>query len=249
MSVLKPAWLFKAPMQRVICHWTAGGYEVSSTEKNFYHFLIGWDGSKAYVERGDCDIDDNLSTGDGIYAPHTGGLNTGSIGVSVCCMAGARQSPFYPGSYPMRKEQWELMAKVVAELVSFYGLPVDKQHVLQHGEVQSVYGINQDGKWDCLVLPWDVSKSPLRVAEDFRAVVRSFVTAQPVVQPVLHHAKLFFLKSKGVGRSFVDGKEASSAHVALEMNNGKISAAKVAGIALNPDLIESVTVDVVYREK
>jgi uncharacterized protein YgiM (DUF1202 family) len=70
-------------------------------------------------------------------------------------MAGAQERPFDAGRFPMKKEQWEAMAEVAAELCKFYLIPVTPKTVLGHGEVQKNLGITQRGKWDPMVLPWD----------------------------------------------------------------------------------------------
>lgn len=106
-------WMPDAAMPRIICHWTAGGPKATNLDRQHYHILIEDDGD---LVRGRFSIKDNESTADGVYAAHTRGLNTGSIGLAVCCMAGAQESPFAEGSHPMTERQWQVMAKAVAEL-------------------------------------------------------------------------------------------------------------------------------------
>ena len=161
-------------MKRVICHWSEGNYKANSTDIEHYHILIEGDGS---VRGGDHTILDNVSTSDGNYAAHTLGTNTGSIGVACCCMVGCQESPFKPGSQPMKKSQWDVMVKVVAELCQFYGIPVTPTTVLGHGEVQANLGIKQKGKWDPMVWPWDTSKTRKQVGVALRQQV-SAVLAQ-----------------------------------------------------------------------
>jgi len=155
-------------MKRVICHWSEGNYKANSTDIEHYHILIEGDGS---VRGGDHTILDNVSTSDGNYAAHTLGTNTGSIGLACCCMAGCQESPFKPGSQPMKKSQWNVMVKVVAELCQFYGIPVTPTTVLGHGEVQANLGIKQKGKWDPMVWPWDTSKTRKQVGAALRQQV------------------------------------------------------------------------------
>jgi peptidoglycan hydrolase-like protein with peptidoglycan-binding domain len=161
-------------MKRVICHWSEGNYKANSTDVEHYHILIEGDGT---VRGGDHTILDNVSTSDGNYAAHTLGTNTGSIGVACCCMVGCQESPFKPGSQPMKKSQWDLMVKGVAELCQFYGIPVTPTTVLGHGEVQGNLGIKQKGKWDPMVWPWDTSKTRKQVGAGLREQV-SAVLAQ-----------------------------------------------------------------------
>lgn len=169
MSLIPRDWLPACRMKRVICHWTAGGYKATSFDRVHYHILIEDDGR---LVRGTHSIADNVSTADGRYAAHTRGCNTGSIGVTVCCMAGAQASPFHPGSSPMTLKQWETMAQVVAELCRFYAIPVTPQTVLGHGEVEVYLGIPQHGKWDPMVLPWAPEMSRSLVGNYLRSLVQ-----------------------------------------------------------------------------
>jgi len=140
-------------MQRVIVHWTAGSYTVSSTDRESYHIIVGGDGQ---LVRGDNSIKANVSTSDSDgYAAHTKNCNSGSIGISAACMAGAIESPFNAGGYPLRQVQWDTLAAVAADLCRSYSIEVSPTTVLQHGEVQANLGIAQSGKWDINVLPWD----------------------------------------------------------------------------------------------
>lgn len=164
-----PSWLPACVMKRIVVHWTAGGYKASSLDRQHYHIMVEGDGS---LVRGDHSIADNTSTADGRYAAHTRGLNTQSIGISACCMAGARERPFYAGTAPMTQVQWLTMAKVAAELCKRYNIPVTEKTVLQHGEVQVNLGVAQAGKWDCNRLAFAPSMTPAEVHDNFRALVR-----------------------------------------------------------------------------
>ena len=170
MNIVPSDWMPNCSMKRIILHWTAGSYEASSIDLAHYHILIEGDGN---LVRGSHSINDNVSTADNIYAAHTFMLNTGSIGVSVCCMAEAEESPFDAGSSPMLKMQWDTMTQVVAELCQFYDIPVTPQTVLGHGEVESTLGIDQGGKWDPVVQPWNLNLSKQEVGDQFRSLVTS----------------------------------------------------------------------------
>lgn len=172
MPLIKKDWLPSCSMKRVICHWTAGAHRASQLDKLHYHILIEKDGK---LVRGTHSIEDNVSTGDGVYAAHTLGTNTGSIGVAVCAMAGAIESPFTPGATPMLEIQWRTMAQVVAELCRFYQIPVTPRTVLGHGEVQANLGIEQKGKWDPLILPWDPAMGRTQVGNFLRSLVQNFL--------------------------------------------------------------------------
>jgi len=174
MSLLDGRRLTDARMQRIITHWTAGAHNPSSLDLKHYHVLIHGNGDISY---GTHKISDNESAADGVYAAHTRGTNTGSIGVSVCCMAGARERPFDAGRHPMTRRQYAVMARVVAELCDRYEIPVTRETVLGHGEVEANLGVRQKGKWDPMKLPWDPDRSSRSVGNDFRARVADALAA------------------------------------------------------------------------
>lgn len=170
-SVVPVSWMpevFPAP-HRIIIHWTAGAYKANAIDRAAYHILIEGDGK---LVRGTHSIADNTNTGDGKYAAHTLGSNTGCIGVSMCCMAGCVERPFRAGEYPLMEVQWDVMSRVCAELALRYGISVLPRTVLGHGEVQTNLGIKQKGKWDPLVLPWDTKLSYMQVGAYLRACVQ-----------------------------------------------------------------------------
>ncbi|MCP2727690.1 monofunctional biosynthetic peptidoglycan transglycosylase [Limnofasciculus baicalensis] len=174
MTVIPKKWMPTCSMKRVILHWTAGGYKASVIDKSHYHILIEDDGK---LVKGTHSIKDNVSTEDNVYAAHTKGLNTGSIGISVCCMAEAIETPFEAGYFPMTKIQWDKMAQVVAELCYFYNIPVTPETVLGHGEVEAILGIPQTGKWDPMILPWNSDLSKTEVGKEFRDLVKQKISA------------------------------------------------------------------------
>ena len=175
-NLVPESWLPDAPMNKVILHWTAGSYRAGGLDKFSYHILIEGDGK---LVRGTFSIADNVSNlvwNPRSYAAHTKGTNTRSVGVSACCMAGARNSPtFSAGTAPMLELQWNRMVEVTAQLCTRYSIPVTDRTVLGHGEVQKNLGIAQSGKWDPMVLPWDLGASKEEVGERFRSKVKSLL--------------------------------------------------------------------------
>jgi len=177
------AWMPAAKMQRVIVHWTAGGHKASANDKSHYHVLIEGDGA---VIRGTPSIKANerspLPKG---YAAHTLACNTGSIGVSMCCMLGAVESPFKAGPAAMTEAQWDEMIEVVADLCIRYGIPVTPKTVLSHAEVQTNLGIKQRGKWDVARLAFDPATVGAKACGDLmrRQVAGAIDTAkgEPVI--------------------------------------------------------------------
>ncbi|AWM23457.1 peptidoglycan recognition protein family protein [Sinorhizobium fredii] len=144
-------WLQPVKMTRIIAHWSAGAYRASELDKEHYHFIVEGSGN---VVRGDHSVADNVNTADDDYAAHTRGCNTGSIGVSLACMAGAIESPFNPGKFPMTEAQWHRAMDVIAHLAGFYKIPATPKTILSHAEVQVNLGILQRGKWDFTRLPF-----------------------------------------------------------------------------------------------
>lgn len=152
-GIVPAGWMPAAKIARVICHWTAGTHTPSAFDKSHYHLLI--DGSGKLV-RGTPTIDLNsLPKAKAGYAAHTLNCNTGSIGISLCGMAGAVERPFDPGKYPLTPEQWGTLIKACADLCGHYGIPVSPKTLLSHAEVQVNLGIKQRNKWDIAVLPFN----------------------------------------------------------------------------------------------
>ena len=117
-------------MKRIILHWTAGTYFPNSTDLSHYHYVIDKNGK---VYNGKYKPEDNENCNDGKYAAHTGGGNTGSIGISVCGMAGFN-SRNNPGRYLIAQKQMEAAFKLCAELCKRYSIPITNQTVLTHYE-------------------------------------------------------------------------------------------------------------------
>lgn len=158
-------------IKHIVVHWTAGGYKANSKDKASYHILIEGDGNIVY---GDNKITNNIPPlKAGKYAAHTKNLNSYSIGVSMCSMAGAVESPLNYGSAPLTKTQWNKMIEVVAELSKKYNVPVSDQTILTHAEVQPNLGVKQNNKWDITVLQWDPkTKGHRAVGDKLRAEVK-----------------------------------------------------------------------------
>jgi N-acetyl-anhydromuramyl-L-alanine amidase AmpD len=156
-------------LRRIIFHWTAGTHVVSSVDRRHYHFIIAGDGSTV---DGIHKPEDNISTADGHYAAHTRSLNTGSIGVAVAGMNGAKERPFSAGGFPMREIQIDALVRLLAHLCAKYRIPVTPQTVLSHAEVQPTLGITQAGKWDISWLPgMNATQDPVAIGNIIRGRV------------------------------------------------------------------------------
>jgi hypothetical protein len=116
----------------------------------------------------------------GQYAAHTLNCNTGSIGVAVAAMAGAVERPFNPGKAPITPAQVEGLVKLVRDLCRGYGIPVTRETVLSHAEVQPTLGIKQRGKWDIAWLPgMDAPGDPVKVGDHLRGLIAAAAPPKP----------------------------------------------------------------------
>lgn len=151
---------------RVIMHWSGGRHSASELDRTHYHFVVEGDGT---VVTGIPRPEDNISTNDGKYAAHTLSLNTGSIGVAMACMAGAKESPFSWGSAPITEAQVTAMCTLVKQLCTRYGILITRETVLSHAEVQPTLRVKQRGKWDIACLPGDTFvRDPVKVGDILR---------------------------------------------------------------------------------
>lgn len=117
-------------MKRIIIHWTAGGYYPTEYEKEHYHYLVDKEGK---IHNGKFKPEDNEICKAGKYAAHTGGGNTGSIGVALCAMAGFK-SQASVGKYPIVKKQFESAMEFCASLAKKYGIAITPHTVMTHYE-------------------------------------------------------------------------------------------------------------------
>lgn len=179
--VIPSAWMPAATMKRIIVHWTAGTHTATEFDRGHYHILINSDGK---LVRGIPPISGNSqSKPKGAKASHTLNCNTGSIGVSLCCMGDAVESPFNAGRWPLTRAQWDALMPVLADLCDRYGITISPQTVLSHAEVQSNLGIKQRGKWDIARLAFDLTvKGPKACGDIFRKRAESLMAQKRAVK-------------------------------------------------------------------
>lgn len=173
-------------MKRIILHWTAGANRASKEDRAHYHFIIEGDGSVVEgVHKPEINEVIRQPNDISTYAAHTRGCNTGAIGVSLAAMRDAQERPFYPGPSPILPEQVQAMAQLVADLCQRYSIPITKETVLTHAEVQPTLGIKQRGKWDIAWLPgMRQAGDPIEVGDRLRALIRSRMRpVQPQADP------------------------------------------------------------------
>ena len=114
-------------MKRIIYHWTAGTYKPNTTDLLHYHYVIDDNGN---IFDGVYSIEDNENCLDGVYAAHTGGGNTGSIGIAFAGMFGF-QSKEKPGRYPLTAKQLEAGWELGAKLIKKYKLNISDPMCIQ----------------------------------------------------------------------------------------------------------------------
>lgn len=165
-------------MKRIIWHWTAGAHSPNAVDREAYHFLIDGAGK---IHAGDHVPEDNLDCTDDRYAAHTGGANTGAIGIALCAMAGASDKPFRIGRYPVTLAQVDALVALSGRLCREYGIPVHLDTVLSHAEVQPTLKIPQAGKWDIRWLPGMEHKlhDAVTIGNHLRARVRAWMQDVP----------------------------------------------------------------------
>lgn len=158
-------------LKRIILHWTAGADGVIPVEADSYNFIVGRDGK---VTPGSHPPEAQIPPlKPGKYAAHTLNANSNSIGVSLDAMAGAVERPFNAGRFPITEVQVDAAAKLVADLCKKYRIPVTRETVLSHAEVQPTLKITQRNKWDITWLPGMTSvKDAVEVGDILRDKVR-----------------------------------------------------------------------------
>lgn len=138
-------------MKRIITHWSAGAYYPNQTDLEHYHFLIDKDGK---IHKGKYKPEDNENVNDNIYAQHTGGGNTGSIGVAMCGMYVPKNIPITQTKYPLTKIQCERCFKLIAELAKKYKIQITPDTVMTHYEFGLKHpNTSSAGKIDIIYLP------------------------------------------------------------------------------------------------
>lgn len=142
-------------MKRIVIHWTAGGGMPNDTDKEHYHYLVDI-GGRFYC--GKFKPEDNLvckndKTGKPMYACHTGGGNTGSIGVAFCGMRNFKNRENI-GDCPITRIQFETVMQLCAEICKKYHITVTPQTVMTHYEFGKSHPKSSSaGKIDIVYLP------------------------------------------------------------------------------------------------
>lgn len=159
-------------MKRIILHWSAGSYKPNSTDMAHYHYLIDGEGE---IKEGFCKPEDNLNCNDGRYAAHTGGDNTGSIGIALCGMYGYSYNGkiLKLGEYPLKQIQFERAYELCAQLCKKYALDINPITVMTHYEFgKRNPQTSSAGKIDINFIPYNPTLKPDEVGDFIRNKVK-----------------------------------------------------------------------------
>ena len=139
-----------AKLTKIVLHWSGGTYHPNQTDLQHYHYLIDKNGK---IYEGKYKPEDNENCTDGKYAAHTGGCNTGAIGVSFCGMYNYIDRNRI-GNYPLTATQIEAGFKLCAELCKKYNIPITEKNVFTHYEFGKLNPKTSSyGKIDITYLP------------------------------------------------------------------------------------------------
>jgi hypothetical protein len=141
-------------LNKITIHWDAGHLkptlEALQDEGMFYHFLVDGVGK---IHNGKFKPEDNISTGDGKYAAHCGGGNTGNIGVAFCGMYNFTSIKSL-GKELLTQVQCEAGFKKIAQLCKQYKIDPTPENVFTHYEFgQAHRDTTSYGKIDITYLP------------------------------------------------------------------------------------------------
>lgn len=151
----------------LVAHWTAGADGLNQLEQDSYNEIVFNDGTWA---EGSFPFEAQIPPlRPGQYAAHTLNGNSCRGGIAIDAMAGANERPFRWGSNPMTELGIKALVNRLAVNAIKYGIPVTRQTILTHAEVERNLGIKQRNKWDIMVLPgMDRVDDPVVVGDELR---------------------------------------------------------------------------------
>lgn len=121
---------------KIYLHWTAGHYGQFYDD---YHVNIDVDGALYATAKDLAEV-----------KAHTWRRNSGAIGISLACCAGA--TPKDLGDEPPTDMQIECLAQVLAVLCTCMNIPLDGANVMTHAEAANLDGYGPDTTWE----RWDL---------------------------------------------------------------------------------------------
>lgn len=184
-------------MNRIVMHHTGGEYTPNGLDKRAYHRLTTGDGE---VINGQFPISANApgKLVSGAYAAHTASLNGGSIGSSLCSMAKALWSNPKGSTAAFPKPgQVDAFLLDIAKLSKEYNIPVTRETILSHAEVEPTLKVKQSGKWDFDYDIWGKSavRNAIAIGDELRKEISRQISYLPVTyKPPVNSAQLPILK-------------------------------------------------------
>lgn len=196
-------------LNRLIMHHTAGGYVPNATDLRAYHGVTDGDGHRhagVFPEAANSPANGVLRSG--AYAAHVLGLNSGSVGEAMACMAGAEWAR--PGAcrYFPRPEQVDGFLRTVANQCRRFGIPVERKTCLTHAEVEITLGVRQRNKWDFDYDPrgsnW--TRDPVAIGDELRAEIALLVGASSEQIQRPHHKSRPTLRRGDRGQDVIEAQ-------------------------------------------
>lgn len=193
-------------VNRIVMHHSAGWHAPSALDRQHYHRIVGGDGT---VVSGSFPISANAigrKLSPGAYAAHTLNLNGGAIGLAMSCMAGAEwHIPRACAAFP-RPVQVEAFIAEAARLASLYSIPITRQSVLSHAEVQITLGVTQRGKWDFDYDPFGIidTRDPIAIGDMLRDKIRAALPQSPVIETPIAQIPRPILRRGAIGPAVGD---------------------------------------------
>jgi hypothetical protein len=137
-------------IEAIYTHWSAHDY---ASVFPAYHFCVVETPAGVIEVVNTHDVRENMrdvyEPPERPYAQHTRKRNSYALGISVMAMEGATPQDF--GKYPLTDALVEGLCVVGARLASFYGVPIDDEHIMTHAEAalyDGYFGTDPDRRWD-----------------------------------------------------------------------------------------------------
>ena len=162
-------------------HWAVTGYKATETSRKHYHSITEGDGVQVM---GYLPPEANMDT-DTPYVAHVLRFNTGNIGMAMAAMSGAKERPFKSGNFPITKHQLDAFVHHVAAMAAEYNIPITRDTVFTHAEVEGQFGVKQRGKWDIMWLPgMKRPSSAVDVGDTLREMIAEamYKGVRPIIQ-------------------------------------------------------------------
>ena len=145
--------------------------------------------------------EDNLDcTSGNRYAAHTGGGNTGSIGISICGMLGYRDTK-HIGNYPIKPVQMEVCYELCAKLCRRYNIEISKENIMTHYEFgkKNPYTTSR-GKQDIIYLASNPSLPAGKIGDFIRNKIKWYFEKLNLKDKEITQNDLMIAKTASVGK-------------------------------------------------